>query len=407
MTLSGLAFNGKDPLKLLINLLESELGLNKKETLQFVAILNRLKNDNSINIRESQIKFLEGSNDIATITKEKLCVAYLDNKLSPKERSLVKRVVTICMDPADIPQAMNAYAKTTSASWKACDKQDIKAVSECLAEMFYQLTEIHPFGNANGRTATALMNVFLRSINLPSILLRNPGERDVASSSYSRAFACINETRSLLAQHIYQRILDTQRMPYNDPVLAETIGLRCELARVLKQLTIKHPDVDVNNYQNVLNQAIVMASKSLPEGSGPTLLSLESLKILIGFVNKETIRLDETLLKAQKPATTFIETNTLSPEAREQIKVNLCSLTKLSGWKINPRNHLEAWIEIPIQEDAAKTALLLKSEKIGTIVLTKRSDNFTPVVKCSNINQNILKNAADKLPEISSLTISK
>lgn len=400
--LSGMkhpSLKGKNPTTLLIELLTNELGLSKAEVLQFVAILERLKNDPTIMPRASQLKYLP-SNDSATLTKEKLVVAYLSNLLSKNEKELVAKIATICRDPNEIPAAMEEFAKTTIAKWKSCDKQDIRAVSEFLAEMFYQFTDIHPFGNANGRTATCLVNVFLRSIGLPSILMRNPGERDISSSSYSMAIELINQTRAPLANHIYQRILETQINPFVDAKLAETIVLRCNMARQLKVLQSKNPELDINEYQSVLNQFFMrpeVRSFSTQED-----MIIFALKGLIEFLFKEELRLDQVSRQLQSMRSGFITITTLSSQQKDKLKQDLSILTKTDGWKINPKNNLESWIEIPIMVEAEKVATILRESGIGDVLLSKRRDNQIPVIKCSNINLALLKDKINLISETTS-----
>ena len=379
---------GQDPTKLLISLLENEVHIDSKETLQFIELMKRLKDDSSIKIRPSQKVFQELEADASLIAKEKLCVAYLTNKLTQEEKILVKKIVSICMDPQDVPQAMAGFAKETMLQWQACDKKDPKAVAEFLAEMFFQLTEVHPFGNANGRTATCLMNVFLRSINLPSILMRNPGERDISHSSYCRAFACINETRKPLAEHILQRIKDAQLFPFSNEKLAETIALRCNVVTHLIQIKKNHPQIDINQYQESLNLIFLLPEyKQLTNDEDR---SIFILKTMLQFIIKEEKQFDQSAKKIEMPKINFIGTTVLDTKGKEQLKDNLYCLTNTQGWKINPKNNLEAWIEIPNQVEAERIAVLLKNTKIGTVVVAKRSDNGTPVVKCSNINLSVL-----------------
>jgi hypothetical protein len=377
---------GQNPTDLLVVLLKDELNIDKEQTLQFIDLLKRLKNDPSIKISPSQEHYV--ADDPSVLAKAKLCVAYLTNKLTQDEKTLVKKIVSICMDPQDIPQAMADYAKETIIQWQACDKQDKKAVAEFLAEMFYQLTEIHPFGNANGRTATCLMNIFLRSINMPSILMRNPGERDMSYSSYCMAFACINETRKPLAEHIYQRIASAQLFPFSDEKRSETTALRCNVVKQLIQVKNKHPQIDINKYQNSLLQVSL-----LPEYKKLTGIEDQSifvLRVMLQIITAEENRLDQFVKKIEMPKANFIGTTTLNAEAKEQLKRNLSSLTKAEGWKINPKNNLETWIEIPNIAEAERIAELLKTTRIGTVAVMKRSDTLIPVVKCSNINLTVL-----------------
>ncbi len=77
---------GQDPMELLCNLLKEELNISKKETLQFIELLKRLKDDPTIKARESQKPYIK--NDPAMNAKEKFVVAYHTNKLTEDERAL-------------------------------------------------------------------------------------------------------------------------------------------------------------------------------------------------------------------------------------------------------------------------------------------------------------------------------
>ncbi|CDZ79426.1 Fic/DOC family protein [Legionella massiliensis] len=390
------SLNGKNPRTLLMELLTRELHLTKKEVIQFINLLERLKNDPNIKPRASQLQYING--DIATLTMEKLAVAYLTDLLTQDEKTLVSKIATICRDPADIPAAMEYFAKTTLAQWKSCDKQDLRAVSQFLSEMFYQLTDIHPFSNANGRTATCLVNVFLRSIGQPSILMRNPGERDLSSSSYSMAIEKINETRTPLANHIYQRILDTKISPFANAKLEETITLRCNVVRQLKILQAKNPTLDINNYQDTMNQF-----SWNPEIY--TLSTLEDkvifiLKGMLNFLVREEQKLDQNA-QIQSINRSFIPTTLTSPQ-KEQLKQDLFTLTQVNGWKVNPQNNLECWIEIPLMNEAEKVAAKLRESEVGNVLVSRRRDNQVPVIKCSNINLSVLK---DKIIPISGTSL--
>ncbi len=299
----------------------------------------------------------------------------------------VKKIVTICMDPQDIPQAMFNFAKNTLSQWENCDKKNLKAVSEFLAEMFYQFTDIHPFGNANGRTGTAEINLFLKAAKFPSILLRYPGEKSSNSSLYSLAISRINETRKPLANLIYQRIHEAMKTPFIDAKLAKNVSLNCALAKHLKQFKEEYPKVDINVYQKTVEQ-IGQSYESEMNSKDLLIFILENL---IPIIVRDKKQLDD-IKNSAKPIP-FISTTSLGQQEREQITTNLTLLTKIEGWKINTKNHRESWVEIADKIKAEEIRDSLKLANIGTVVLSKRVDNQVPVIKCSNINSTALKNA--------------
>ncbi len=434
-----------EPTALLIKLLTTQLSLSEAQTQQFIALLHRLKNDITITLRASQEKYIK---HIVGITAEKLAVAYLSNKLSAEENGLVRKIVTICRDPEETPKLMDEFAKATLANWRKCDKKDTKAVARFLADMFYQFTDIHPFANANGRTATCLVNVFLRSIGLPSILMRNPGERDVSASSYSKAIDSINQTREPLANHIYQRILEAQKHAFADEKLAEATRLRFKLARQLYVLQSKHPQIDINDYQVTMRRygEAAISEYSTSKYSTDEDIAICALKKFLRFLAEEENHLeqssnkgmtkvtsstsnttststqpgqlkqgfftsvktegnkaldaanaekcsDQSSSKGQTTATGFIGTTILSDREREQLKQDLSTLTNNTGWKINPKNHLDSWMETPDQSEAERVSKLLHAAGVGKVSKGMRSDNNQiHVVKCLNINLSELKN---------------
>ena len=220
----------------------------------------------------------------------------------------MSKIVTVCNDPDDIPNLMNAFAKTTLASWRKCNTNDIKAVSQCLAEVFFQFTDIHPFDNANGRTATCLVNVFLKSIGLPSILMRNPGDRDDSSSSYTLAINAINQTREPFANHIYQRILAAQSQPFADEKLAETIVLRWEVAHQLQLLQKKHPQIDINDSQQVIvNISYLSKVQALTDTNEKSILAMN---LFLAYLAQEGEDLDQSLSKGMPKITSSTSTTT-------------------------------------------------------------------------------------------------
>ncbi len=417
------SIQGKDPTHLLIRLLTTEIGLTETQVHQFVALLQRLKDDPTITPRASQKKFydtfLNNPQVYKTIiTKEKLAVAYLSNKLSAEDKALVSKIVTIGSDPEDIPKLMDKFAKTTLSNWRKCNKKDIQEVSQFLAEMFYQFTGIIPFGNANERTAGCLVNVFLRSIGLPSILMRNPGERNDSSSSYSQAINAINQTREPLTIHIYQTILEAQNYPFSDEKLAEIITLRCRLAHQLKLLQSNYPQIDINAYRTTMEEC---AEAAIQESSTPEDQSICALNKSLEFLAKKENHLDQSSSKemakvtsststttsastqpvklkggfftsvktegnkapdaakaekcseqssskGQTTVTGFIGTTKLSDGELEQLKQDLSSLTNSEGWKINSNNHLDSWMETPNETETERVFKVLYAAGVGKVI---------------------------------------
>lgn len=114
--------------------------------------------------------------------------------------------------------------------------------------------------------------------------------KGISSSTYSMSISCINETRKPLANHICQRILEAQKQNFANEKLAETIALRCDLAQQLKSLQSKHPHIDINNYQPIMEQSFMLPEcKKLNDTDDKIIFSL---KKVITYIANDEKRLD-------------------------------------------------------------------------------------------------------------------
>lgn len=354
----------------LTTLLMEEVGLSRAEVKQYLDLIKRLNTDNRIKPRESQLKFLTKENQ----WKEKLAVAYLTNLLTEREKKLVNKIVIICRDPAEMPAAMEVYAETTLAEWKMLDKQDRKAVSAFLANMFYQLTHIHPFPNANGRTATCLVNIFLRSINLPSILMRHVGDKTEESSSYSQVMKVIEETREPFTKHIEQRISEAEAQPFTNEQRAKGVALRCSSVRQLKVLKSIDQRIDLGRYEPVmlryLNEAQMVFDDTVD-------ITVRTFTQFLTFLNEEGLRLNKI-----------------------QIKQAFFILTQKEDWNVPPS--LAAWRGFPNNmAEAQKIGKILENRGIGDVSVALRDIKgiTTPVVACSNIKLDLARSITNTCDE--------
>ena len=222
---------------------------------QFIKLIN--------NIREKTLKAFKGTSEedlqqlVPHLVIEHIIHGYRGKNFSEQEMKVIDAIMIIGMPIDAIPKRMHDYVESTLIEWKACNKKDLRAVSQFLAESFFQLTEIHPFPNANGRTATGLINIMLRSFDLPSILLRLPGERRDSSSLYCKALDCINDSRELLAEHIYNRIQEAQRQPFQHPRMAKQIELRVNHALHHQAIRKKYPTFNFDFFDAEMNAACV------------------------------------------------------------------------------------------------------------------------------------------------------
>ncbi|WP_232220450.1 Fic family protein [Legionella tunisiensis] len=192
--------------------------MDYQSALDFISLLEKIAKDGKYTIHESLQPVINYESPAikGILVINKLASAYNLNQLNDTERNTVNKIVKICMFPPLIPEAMDRWAQTTVDHLHTCDSKNLKEVSEFLATIFYELTEVHPFGNANGRTATCLTNIFLRAFGYPSIVLRHPGERENKHSLYQTAFEEIDSSLLPLIELIHTRMVEAQEKTFGD-----------------------------------------------------------------------------------------------------------------------------------------------------------------------------------------------
>ena len=112
--------------------------------------------------------------------------------------------------------------------------------------------------NGNGRTATCLMNIFLRACELPSIVLRYEADTKDPNSLYSKAIDQIDTTRDPLKVLIKQRIIkEQQEISVVEPVQQLLVKLQLINALLCEELVKNGIKYDVNQAKNCPKKEIV------------------------------------------------------------------------------------------------------------------------------------------------------
>lgn len=367
-------------------ILEQKNGMDYQLALDFIALLEKIAKDKTYAIDPSLQPQLDYQHYAikGLIVIYKLSSAYNQNKLSAQEKIIVNKVVKICMFPHLIPTAMNQWAQETASDLRACDPNDLNKVVSFLTKTFFTLTEIHPFPNGNGRTATCLTNVFLRAFGYPSIVLRKPGERSDKDSLYNKAFNEIDNTLLPLAELIRTRITVAQQVPVVNEALKEMIILRVTFSDLLKDTKEAHPEFDLMTCQRYIER-LPELNYVVNSVKDSTLASTLFLQIAISTVMKFRQQLDH--IKETKQGSFFIPTFT--EQDVDSIKQGFSALSQQEGWKVNSKRGM-AWLEINDEQAAERIIAELNIFKIAKATIAYRVDtqNNTkiPVIKCENIN---------------------
>ena len=289
--------------------------------------------------------------------------------------------------------AMDLFCANLIKRLKTIDKDNLDEVVDFIADAFYNLTEIHPYPNCNGRTATCFMNILLRYLEKPSILMRYPRERDNPESIYSKIFESNDVDMDLLKKHLKQRILDTQEKPFVHPLLKMLIDHRIALMFLLKRIEKNHPECDINQSYfkiiNSLNPAVLMAIAAqqteqlilLTQGqpddpkNSDHLTAILSIQYVMAEVDKLEKRLNLEKAKSVPPTA-----------------ANICkqlaaiSGTDSSSWKAYQKSTVFIF-ESAVEADVVTAIDILNKEDTGcTISKLKRADNGRHVIKIEKIN---------------------
>ncbi|MFA6303004.1 MAG: Fic family protein [Legionella sp.] len=261
-------------------------------------------------------KIMPGKNfEIVKNTLEKLKRAAFNNNLSATEQQELNKILIFCMPAEKIPQAMKEYVKETLNQWRTLKTtQDLNEQAKIIAEIFYKLTHIHPFANGNGRTATCLINIILKSIGLPDIILRYPGERNQPSNEYEKAMRDIMYTREPFAKHIVNCINRAQIAPFHDNTLAQLVEQKV-LALLGYRDLLKNPTFNNNKFMSELSRIRVPGYSTSKE-------TMENSLILYTEVRKFVEKTKQNLARpASAPVATFTLTTNPFTLYKDAIKM--------------------------------------------------------------------------------------
>ena len=348
----------------------------------FLRLLTSIKDDPSYEthpyfsrvLSESQIPYAEGFKALM-----KLNLAFHSReKLGVKERKIVETLVYPCLPPDTVDFAIMQYANWLLEELLSLKEENLEQMSVFLAEAFYRFTSIHPFMNGNGRIATCLMNLCLRSFDLPSIVIRYPGDDENPESDYAQAFAHIDESRKYLSELILKQILAEQEKTKFDTLELELCHLRLQVLDALQDLAKRHFSLDWL-YQR---------------GRLPLLISYEfcqgkNLKYLECLQLQELLLESNKLLKVSSSLTVspcFFSKHLKSgasgsiPGSKfQELKSFLTELTGISPWKYSRESDGVAWIQVDFMHQAKSILYHLgyfNSELKVDIAKVKEIDNF-------------------------------
>jgi hypothetical protein len=367
--------------------LVKEYDINADIASKFLQLLLKIQDNHGITIPEDQRPYIDSNSPSrkGTLTLHKLVALSHTNQLATEERAVVEKIVKICLPPAKYPQAMAEFANDLLAAWRNCDPTDIDQIARLVQTAFYGITEIHPYFNGNGRTATCFLNVILRSLERPSILMRYPSESEDANSSYSQAIKHINTRPELLVQHIKNRIQETEaKGDYTNQELAEIIMLRVKCSEVILAIKNKFPDYQINEfYQGLMTEVCKEASTDINSCQN------EMIKYGLNRYIESFTKQFECLQKRAstiKPSVSSVVQRKYSVDEKAKIVTKLEALTGKTGWITYKKNGLTILLNLDDQETANQLVEALKTTNALQAKLMKNPQTQKHVVCLDSIN---------------------
>lgn len=140
-----------------------------------------------------------------------LAYARKNNLLSASQNKAVDTVCKIVL-PDTIPDQMQTYCSTLAEKIRNCDG-NLDNVIQLAALAFRDLTQIHPFPNANGRISTIILNLILVGFGQPSIVLRTHEDLEQESSEYNHVVSTMDDDLSPLTNYIKRKVLQNKVRP--------------------------------------------------------------------------------------------------------------------------------------------------------------------------------------------------
>lgn len=374
------------------NFLLKNYKVPESDSLKFLKLIDRIKKDTSITIPDCAQKIVDKDENPESVrTLSKLYVAFNRNLLSDEDKAIVGKLCKICILPEQIMEKMNEFSDRLVKQLVQCNAEDIDEVATFAANVFYELTEIHPFANGNGRTATCLMNCVLKGLGYPDILLRYPGDARNPDSQYSKAISQIAVTRKPLADLIKARILEAQKAPYKNEKREEHMQLTIAMATLCKRIQRKYPSININN----------LAIESIEKWKKQFKPKLKNeIECQIGFC-RDMVTAGKNLEKVYDAKKTAIP---VAPELlQRQVSQAAAFIEKYSGvtgWKSSTTKGLTFWITLDSMDDVKIIAQKLQYMSNAMEVNSGMSQGRATVICHIGNNLNYLLEADQGLTDI-------
>lgn len=365
----------------------AQLGVDSKDFEKFLIVLSKINNNDEIVVPESiqsRIKCPKSESSYNVIFLfHKMSYAFNDGKLSQDDMDIINKIVKVCPLRDNVPQLMLNYATDLLKSWNNCSTTKDDDIAALAHQAYYGLTNIHPFGNANGRTATALMNIILRSLDKPSIVLRRCGEEDDKTSPYSVAIASIDSAPDKLKKLILTRMQESSNgTAYQDMKLRKIIETRVLMAKLVYEMKQISPSFDIEKAHSIIINKVPSFILRLPNARDQELGCVQyALAEYQGL-------LDNLKIMNRPNKITPVVVKKYTKEEQASIIKTLEKLTETTGWKAyNAPEGLVILLEDGDINEARKISSKLNIQGVMCASTMLHAKTKTPVVKVFDVNE--------------------
>lgn len=180
----------------------------------------------------------------------KLTSLYHSNKLTSREIDTVEKIFKIKHPPSKLQSIKEKYASDLLVKLKKCSRDDRDSIIDLCHFVFLGITSGHWYFDANTRAATCFMNLWLRYFDFPSILMRNPEDKNNPNSSYSKAINNINKQPMLLFKHIDSQLKIAEDARKKGTVVNQTLSHtlihRVRIKNILLKIQLLFPSYDID-----------------------------------------------------------------------------------------------------------------------------------------------------------------
>lgn len=233
-----------------ISYLAENTNLKNFESKKLLKYLLKIQQDNSIEIDQNEEKNLPLDNQEyrkVKTTFSKLVTLHDNNRIDAEIKPILGKILKLCMPVEKYKGAMQEFAKTLLQKWAACENND-DTIAELCSFAYYNLTEIHPYFNANGRLATLLIEIILVSCNKSSIILRTQDDKDDPNSLYSQAFKHVDVDQKLLKK-LFKARMNTVTHP--DQIVADYVSTQVQVVKYILLIQKYYPQFDLNTHYKI------------------------------------------------------------------------------------------------------------------------------------------------------------